>query len=98
MTEIKIEPDNGKIPEAKEEKKEEVKDFKIAEIWIRSGQVMLDASEAFWQDRCRALGLLELCKDIVRTAQAPKKPNLIIPGNGKIMNFARNFWGRKRGK
>lgn len=90
----KIGPDNEKI-------KPEIPptDFKVAEIWIRSGNVMLDATEAFWQDRCRALGLLELCKDIVKTAKAPEKPKIIIPGNGglrhKIINFARNF---RRGK
>lgn len=76
--------------------KEPPTDFKVAEIWVRSGQIMLDASEAFWADRCRALGVLEFCKDIVKTAQVPKKPNIIIPGNGKMLNFARNIFRRKR--
>ena len=101
-------PDLGKaetpnLGQAGNSIKEEIKkpeppptDFKVAEIWIRSGKVMLDASEAFWADRCRALGLLELCKDIVKTAQAPKKPNIIIPGNGKMLNFARNLFKRRR--
>ena len=71
-------------------------DFKICEIWIRSGQIMLDASEAFWQDRCRALGVLEFCEDIIKTAQAPKKPNIIVPGNGKMLNFARNLFKRRK--
>jgi hypothetical protein len=69
-------------------------DFKIAEIWIRSGQIMLDAAETFWQDRCRALGVLEFCKEIVKTAQAPK--NKIIPASGGMLNFARNIFKRKK--
>lgn len=71
-------------------------DFKIAEIWIRSGQIMLDASESFWADRCRALGVLEFCKEIIKTAKMPKKPNIIIPGNGKMLNFARNLFKRRK--
>jgi len=77
-------------------KQEPVTDFKVAEIWIRSGQIMLDASESFWSDRCRALGVLEFCKEIVKTAQAPKKQNVIIPGNGKMMRFARNIFNRRK--
>jgi len=69
-------------------------DFKIAEIWIRSGQIMLDASETFWQDRCRALGVLEFCKEIVKTAQPPK--NKIIHANGGMLNFARNIFKRRK--
>ncbi len=85
-----------KHPEGKEIKLTPPTDFKIAEIWIRSEQIMLDAAESFWSDRCRALGVLEFCKDIVKTAQAPKKPNIIIPGNGKMLNFARNLFKRRR--
>ena len=104
----RIETDNKGFPSGKtiEEIKKETPppppptDFKIAEIWIRSGQIMLDASESFWQDRCRALGVLEFCKDIIKTAQPPKKPNIIVPGNGslghKIMNFARSLFKRRR--
>ena len=87
--EIKVEPDNNKVKP--ETPPAPPTDFKIAEIWIRSGQIMLDASESFWSDRCRAIGVLEFCKEIVKTAQAPKKPNIIIPGNGKMLNFARNI-------
>lgn len=97
--EPKIEPSNGK-----DEKKEGVEekanlppptDFKVAEIWIRSGEVMLDAVPNFWVDRCRALGLLELCKDIVKTAKMPEQKNKIIPASGGMMNFARNIFRRK---
>ena len=81
----------------KEEIKKEIPptDFKIAEIWIRDGNIMLDACESFWTDRCRAIGVLEFCKEIVKTAKAPEKPKIIIPGNGKFMNYIRGL-GRKR--
>ena len=92
--ESKVEPENGKInPEVKPEPPT---DFKIAEIWIRSGNVMIDAVENFWADRCRALGVLEFCKDIVKTAQPPKKPeNKIIPVKGDFLNGIRGLWGKK---
>ena len=90
--EIKVEPDNNKVKP--ETPPAPPTDFKIAEIWIRSGQIMLDASESFWSDRCRALGLLELCKDIVKTAQPPK--NRIIPARSGMMNFARNLFKRRK--
>lgn len=87
-------PKSDKIePEAKQEPPT---DFKIAEVWIRSGQIMLDASESFWSDRCRAIGVLEFCKEIVKTAKAPEKPKIIIPGNGKMLNFARNLFKRRK--
>lgn len=94
--EIKKEPDNGELK--KEEKKPETPptDFKIAEIWIRSGQIMLDASESFWADRCRALGVLEFCKDIIKTAQAPKEEKKIMPVTNQMMNFVRNRLKRKK--
>ena len=65
-------------------------DFKICEVWIRSGQIHLDAVDSFWQDRCRAIGVLELCKEIVKTAKAPQaqKPQ-IITGHG-VMDWVRN--------
>ncbi len=93
--EIKVEPDNNKVkPEIPPPP---ITDFKIAEIWIRSGQIMLDASESFWSDRCRAIGVLEFCKEIVKTAQAPK--NKIIPAKGSFLNGIRNlkncFGGRR---
>ncbi len=70
-------------------------DFKIAEIWIRSGQIMIDASEEFWSDRCRALGVLEFCKDIIKIAQT-KKENKIIPAKGSFLNGLRNFKLRRK--
>ena len=45
---------NGKVPEAPAE-------FKVAEIWIRNGQLQLDGSDEFWVDSFRALGLLDRC-------------------------------------
>ncbi len=90
--EVKPEPSNGKeIPVPP------VTDFKVAEIWIRSGQIMLDAAESFWADRCRAIGVLEFCKEIVKTAQAPKPPeNKIIQAKGGFLNGIRNLkMGRK---
>lgn len=102
MEEIK-EPSNGKeTPEVKGEQKPPEPpqtDFKVAEIWIRSGQIMLDATPNFWADRCRALGLLEFCKDIVKTAKMPEKePNKIIPANGSMFNYARNLGNKFRNK
>ena len=55
--------DNGGIKK-EEPKKEEPKDYKIAEIWVKEGMLMLDASPDFWTDKLRALGVLEMCKDI----------------------------------
>lgn len=84
-------------PEIKPEPEKPITDFKIAEIWIRSGKIMLDAAENFWADRCRALGVLDFCKDIVKTAQAPKKPeSKIISATGGMMNFARNIFKRRK--
>ena len=98
-------PDLGRAtsevkPEIPVDKKPEppITDFKVAEIWIRSGQIMLDASEAFWTDRCRALGVLEFCKEIVKTAQPPKPPkNKIIQAKGSFLNGIRNLiFGRRK--
>lgn len=96
-SEVKIEPSNGKEvkPEVKTEPGKPITDFKICEVWIRSGQIMLDASPNFWQDRCRALGVLMLCQEIVKTAKMPEEPkSKIIPANGGMMNFARNIFGK----
>jgi hypothetical protein len=92
-TEVKVEPSNGK--DEKKETEKPITDFKIAEIWIRSGQIMLDASPNFWQDRCRALGVLELCKEIVKTAKMPEEPkSRIIPAKGNFLNGVRNIFGK----
>jgi len=85
-----------------EEKKETPKpetpptDFKIAEIWIKSGHLFIEAPESFWTDRCRALGVLEYCKDIVKEAkmQSPEK-KIITPGNGNFKNFVNRLKRRK---
>ena len=71
-------------------------DFRIAEIWIKSGQIFLEGVESFWSDRCRALGVLEFCKDIVKTAQMPKKPDIVVPDNGRMLRYARNLFKRRR--
>lgn len=83
--------------EGKSEPEKPTTDFKVAEIWIRSGQVMLDATPNFWQDRCRALGLLELCKDIVKTAKSPEpqKSKIISVKNG-FLNGIRNLKLRRK--
>lgn len=69
-------------------------DFKICEVWIRSGQIMLDASESFWSDRCRAIGVLEFCKDIIKTAKMPEEKSKIIPVKGNFLNGVRNIFGK----
>ena len=74
-------------------------DFKIAEIWIRSRQIMLDATPEFWRDKFRARGVIAYLDDIVRDAKVPDDKPKIIPGNGnlghKIMNFAKSLKRRK---
>ena len=71
--EPKMEPDNGKIkPEAKPEiSSAPVTDFKVAEIWIRNGQLMLDATHEFWRDKFRARGVIAYLDDIVKDAKVP---------------------------
>src|SRR3990167_6681256 len=88
----------GQAETVKEEIKKETPltpptDFKVAEIWIRNGRCIIDAPPEFWQDKCRALGFLEYCKDIVKEAkmQSPK----IMPAQGSMLNFARKIF-RKR--
>jgi hypothetical protein len=70
-----IKPDNP-IPEP--EKAEQPKDFKIAEIWIKSDQIALDAVPNFWMDKLRAIGILEYCKEIVKDYN-PKDNTLVKP-------------------
>jgi len=65
-------------------------DFKVAEIWIRDGKPKIEAPMAFWEDRVMAVGLLDICKDIVKTAQLEEKKPRIIPASGGIMSFVRN--------
>ena len=93
--EAKVEPTNGKeTPEQKPP--EPPTDFKIAEVWIRSGQIQLDAPPNFWADRCRALGVLEFCKDIVKTAKVQEDKPKILPASGSILNFAKTLGNKFR--
>jgi hypothetical protein len=72
-------------------------DFKVAEIWIRNGQLMLDATPEFWKDKFRARGLLAYLDDIVKEAKVPNDRPKIIPAKGSFLNGLRNFKiGRKR--
>ena len=72
-------------------------DFKIAEIWIRNGQIHLDAGDHFWADRVRALGVMELCKDIIKTAQIKKEESKIIQAKSNgVIDFVRNGLKRKK--
>lgn len=66
-------------------------DFKVAEIWIRSGQLMLDATPEFWKDKFRARGLLAYLDDIVRDAKVPEEKKKIIPAKGSFLNGLRNL-------
>ena len=93
--EIKPEEKPEDKPEAKEPQPEAT-DFKLAEVWIRSGKIMLDAPPNFWSDRCRALGVLEYCKDIVKTAQMKEEPNKIIPVKGSMINGIRGLFKHRR--
>lgn len=65
-------------------------DFKVAEIWIRNGRIMIDAPQEFWNDKARARGLLLYCDDIVRDAKM-EQPK-ITPIRGGIRNFARKIF------
>ena len=77
--EKKPEEDNGKLKPKPEVKPEQPKDFKIAEIWIKNDTVALDAAPGFWMDKLRALGILEYCKEIVKTHnQADQRKRSLI--------------------
>jgi len=67
-------------------KQEAPKDFKIAEIWVKEGQLILDASPEFWIDKLRALGVLEMCKDIVKKYN-PETPKVSLVNKGGIKQF-----------
>src|SRR3990167_795557 len=54
-------------------------DFKVAEIWIRNGRCMIDAPPEFWQDKCRALGLLGYCE---------RSKNAIAEDNARARQYA----------
>lgn len=84
----------SKLYEEKRNLTEPPTEFKICEIWLRQGKIFIDAQEEFWKDKCRALGLLEYCKDIIKEARTPESK--IIPAKGGMMNFARKVFGRRR--
>ncbi len=69
-------------------------DFKVCEVWIRNGRIMIDAPQEFWNDRARARGLLLYCDDIVREAKMNEEKK-IIPAKGSLINFVRNFKRKK---
>lgn len=80
-------PDNGK---------KEPSDFKLGEIWIRNGQLMLEACEEFWRDKFRARGLIAYLDDMVRDYKIPQDKPRILPAKGSFLNGIRNFVGRKK--
>ena len=71
------------------------KDFKIAEIWIRDGRLMLEASKEFWLDKFRARGILKYCDDIVKEAEY-RDDKLVRPSSwNNFRNFVRGIKSRK---
>lgn len=72
-------------------------DFKVAEIWIKNGQVFLEGTQEFWSDRARALGVLEFCKDIIKTAKVPseEKPKIITGGLAPLDFIRQRIKGKK---
>ena len=83
--------------EIKDVKKEPPKDYKVAEIWIKDGTVQLDASPAFWNDKLRALGILDYCKEIVKEFKVPEQKNRIIQaGTQMYRNFLKNGFRKHR--
>lgn len=85
----------------KEAENNATKDYKIAEIWIKDGSIMLDASPQFWNDKLRALGLLDMCKDIVKEFKQ-QKPQIITGKESKQfmskLNRVKNRVGGMFGK
>lgn len=98
----------GNVETPNNQTKEEVKpkiesspptDFKIAEIWIRSNEIHLDAVEGFWEDKIRSIGILEYCKEIVKTHRFKKPESKIITNSSvknNVISFVRNGLKRKR--
>ena len=74
------------------------KGFKIAEIWIKEGNVMLDACPDFWMDKLRALGILEYCKDVVKDYNSDRSRKIITGGAvSQVMNKLGRIKNRIRG-
>jgi len=84
------------VKKAQPETKELKTEFKICEIWIKDGRLMLDAPPEFWMDKIRARGILKYCDDIVRDSKTQEEKANIIKPKGSMMNFARNVFKRKR--
>ena len=100
----KLNPEEKK-PETDEQKpqmppkpEEPPKDYKIAEIWIKDNQLILDASPEFWLDKLRAVGVLDRCTDIIKynNPYDKKKSSIITPHQHNMMNYARNIFKRKK--
>lgn len=88
--------DNGTAKEEVPVETKPVTDFKVAEIWIKSGQIHIEAVENFWNDKVTSLGILEVCKDIIKTSQIKKEEKeKIITSPGRIMDFVRSKFKRK---
>lgn len=89
-----LKPDNGKArPE--QTPTPPPTDFKIAEIWIKSGQLFVEAPKTFWENRVRAIGILDYCKDIVKKAKIPVEKSKIVQPNHAVINFMRNGFRKK---
>jgi len=84
-------PGNG---EAKKEEKP-VTEFKVAEIWIKQGQLYLEASQEFWRDKIRAVGMLNYCIDLVKEAKVPDDKPRIIPAKGSFLGGVRRMMGKR---
>jgi len=95
--EIKKEIPSGTKPEGENGKKppEPVTDFKICEIWIKSGQLFLEAPQEFWRDKIRAVGILDYCKDLIKEAKVDFDKPRILPAKGSFLNGVRNLVRRK---
>lgn len=88
-------PDNGKAQPGQSPMPPPT-DFKIAEIWIKSGQLFVEAPKTFWEDRVRAVGILNYCVDIVKEAKIPVEKSKIIQPKGNMMNFVRSQFRKRK--
>ena len=88
-----VKPDNGKHEESAPPPQA---DFKICEVWVKSGQRFVEAPKSFWTDKCKALGVLEYCKDIVKSFTPPAEKGKIIQPKGQMMDFVRNGLRKKK--
>lgn len=72
------------------------KDFKLCEIWVRDGRIMLDAPPGFWMDKLRSVGILSYCIDIVKgwKEDRPVTEN-IVKAKPNFMQNLRSHMGRK---